>query len=167
MDLCDISILISLTAIFISLIPFLIDLCEDYGLPDWRIFEAAEEREAREKKEKEKRVLEELIKKYNVPTDIQKNLGAVTDKYFLIKRFFNPFEYCHYYWIYSRQPDGRLGEKKGGLTFFETREISFLESREFPLIFCGSDVLNKMCDEEIQRAESLRIAKNMQDKFGV
>jgi len=166
MDLCDIfSILISLTAIFISLMPVLIDLYEDYGLPDWRIFETADEREARERQEKEKSILEELIKKYNVPTDIQKNLGAVTDKYFLIKRFFNRFEYFHYYWIYSRQPDGRLGEKKGELTFFETREMSFLESREFPLIFCKSDVLNKMCDKEIQRAESLRRAKNMQDGF--
>jgi hypothetical protein len=147
--------------------PFLIDLYEDYGLPDWRIFETADEREVRERQEKEKSIFDGWIKKYNVPTNIQKNLGGVTDKYFLIKRFFDSFEYCHYYWIYSRQPDGRLGEKKGELKFFETREISFLESREFPLIFCRSDVLNKMCDEEIQRAESLRIAKNMQDRFGV
>jgi len=159
MDLCDISILISLTAIFISLIPFLIDLCEDYGLPDWRIFEAAEEREAREKKEKEKRVLEELIKKYNVPTDIQKNLGAVTDKYFLIKRFFNPFEYCHYYWIYSRQPDGRLGEKKGRITFSEEG------LRVFPLTSYESDELNKMCDEKVQAESLKRRRRVMQDRF--
>lgn len=167
MDLRDISILISLTAIFISLMPVFIDLYEDYGLPDWRIFETAEEKEKRKKKEKEKSIFEGWIKKYNVPTELQEDLGAVTDKYFLIKRFFDRFKDCHYYWIYSRQPDGRLGEKKGELTFFDTREISFLESREFPLIFCRSDVLNKMCDEEIQRAESLRIAKNMQDRFGV
>ena len=57
MDLRDISILISLTAIFISLMPFLIDLYEDYGLPDWRIFMTAEEREALEKKKKRKEFL--------------------------------------------------------------------------------------------------------------
>ena len=165
MDLTTISLFISLTAIFISLMPFLIDLCEDFRLPDWRIFMTAEEREALGKKEKEKSVLEELIKKYNVPTDIKKNLGAVTDKYFLIKRFFNRFEDCHYYWIYSRQPDGRLGEKKGELTFFETRGISFLESREFPLIFFESDELNKMCDEEVQDYPLKIRRRVMQDRF--
>ena len=142
-----IALLISLTAIFISLMPFLIDLYEDYGLPDWRIFETADEREEREKKEKEKSVLEELIKKYNVPTDIQKNLGAVTDKYFLIEGFFNKFEDCHYYWIYSRQPDGALGEKKGRITLCSLRFR--------PLTSYESDELNKMCDEEVE-AESLK-----------
>ena len=31
------------------------------------------------------KALKELIEKYNVPTELQKDLGAVTDKYFLIK----------------------------------------------------------------------------------
>ena len=150
MDLRDISILISLTAIFISLMPFLIDFCEDYGLPDWKIFETAEEREAREKKEKEKSIFEGWIKKYNVPTDIQKNLGAVTDKYFLIERFFDRFEDCHYYWIYSRQPDGGLGEKKGRITFCSLRFR--------PLTSYESDELNEMCDAEVQ-AEPLKKKK--------
>ena len=161
MDLRDISILISLTAIFISLMPFLIDLCEDYGLPDWRIFETADEREEREKKEKEKSIFDGWIKKYNMPTNIQKKLGAVTHKYFLIEGFVDRSMLLHYYWIFIRQPDGSLGEKKGVLTFCEEG------LRAFPLARRGLDELNKMCDEEVQRAESLRIAKNMQDRFGV
>lgn len=152
-----ISLLISATAMFISLMPFLIDLYEDYGLPDWRIFETVDEREVREKQEKEKSILEELIKKYNVPTDIQKELGVVTDKYFLIERGFLPFKDGVYYWIYSRKPDGALGERKG--------EITFWDARFLPLTSYESDELNKMCDEEIQRAESLRRAKNMRDGF--
>lgn len=149
MDLRDISILISLTAIFISLMPFLIDLCEDFHLPDWRIFETADEREARERQEKEKSIFDGWIKKYNVPTDIQKDLGAVTDKYFLIESSFDKFKYLRYYWIFIRQPDGALGEKKGVLTFSEEG------LRAFPLTRRGLDKLNKMCDEEVQ-AESLK-----------
>jgi hypothetical protein len=147
MDLTTISLLISATAMFISLMPFLIDLYEDYGLPDWRIFETADKREVREGQEKEKSIFDGWIKKYNVPTNIQKNLGGVTDKYFLIKRFFDSFEDCHYYWIYSRQPDGGLGEKKGRITLCSLRFR--------PLTSYESDELNKMCDEEVQ-AESLK-----------
>lgn len=138
MDLRDISILISLTAIFISLMPFLIDLYEDYGLPDWRIFETADEREARERQEKEKSIFEGWIKKYNVPTELQKDLGAVTDKYFLIKMY----EYGDHYWIYSRQPDGTLGERRGVITFYNTKSL--------PGTFFESDDLNEMCDEVVQ-----------------
>ena len=157
MDLHDISIIISLIAIFISLIPFLIDLYEDYGLPDWRIFETADKREERERQEKEKSILEELIKKYNVPTDIQKNLGAVTDKYFLIERFFDSFEDCHYYWIYSRQPDGGLGEKKG--------RITLCSLRFHPLTSYESDELNKMCGEEVQAESLKRRRRVLNDRF--
>ena len=144
MDLRDISILISLTAIFISLIPFLKTLYGDYGKPDWgtsEIFETVDER------------LAQLIEKYNVPTELQKNLGAVTDKYFLMEAF--PLQYGWYYRIHSRRPDGTLGERKGGLEF------------------CGGPVavwasegeLNEMCDEEVQ-AESLKIRRRvMQDRF--
>jgi hypothetical protein len=157
MDLRDISILISLTAIFISLIPFLIDLYEDFHLPDWRIFETADEKERREKQEKEKSIFEGWIKKYNVPTELQKDLGAVTDKYFLIKRFFDRFEECHYYWIYSRQPDGELGEKKGRITLCSLRFR--------PLTSYESDELNKMCDEEVQVESLKRRRRVMQDRF--
>ena len=146
MELTTISILISLTAIFISLMPFLIDLCEDFRLPDWRIFMSAKEREALGKKEKEKSILEELIKKYNVPTDIQKNLGAVTGKYFLIKGFFDRYKLIRYYWIFIRQPDGALGEKKGVLTF-STEAL-----KAFPLAHRGLDELNYMCDAEVINA---------------
>lgn len=159
MALDTIALLISLTALFISLMPILINLCEDFHLPDWRIFETAEEREAREKKEKEKSVLEELIKKYNVPTELQKDLSVVTDKYFLIERFFDSFEDCHYYWIYSRQPDGGLGEKKGALTL--TKECL----RVFPITSYESDELNKMCDEEVQAYPLKRRRRVMQDRF--
>lgn len=159
MDLRDISILISLIAIFISLIPFLIDFCEDYGLPDWKIFETVYEREERERQEKEKSILEELIKKYNVPTDIQKNLGAVTDKYFLIEGFFDRYKFIRYYWIFIRQPDGGLGEKKGVLTFSEEG------LRAFSLTRRGLDELNRICDAEVQAESLRRRAKNMRDGF--
>lgn len=106
---------------------------------------------------KPEKALNELIEKYNVPTELQKNLGAVTDKYFLIKRFFDPFKDCHYYWIYSRQPDGRLGEKKGRITLCSLRFR--------PLISYESDELNKMCDAEVQ-AEPLKSRRRvMQDRF--
>jgi hypothetical protein len=111
--------------------------------------------------EKEKRVLEELIKKHNVPTDIQKDLGAVTDKYFLIEKSYY-FEDWRDYWIYSRQPDGRLGEKKGVLTLAKE------DLRAFPLTsYESDDELNKMCDERVQRAESLRRAKNRYDRLRI
>lgn len=158
LDLCYISILISLTAIFISLMPFLIDLYEDFHLPDWRIFMTAEEREVLEKKEKEKRILEELIKKYNVPTNIQKDLGAVTDKYFLIDKSYY-FADWRDYWIFIRQPDGALGEKKGVLTF------SVEGLRAFPLTSYESDELNKMCDEEVQDYPLKIRRRVMQDRF--
>jgi hypothetical protein len=138
-----ISILISLTAIFISLMPFLIDLCEDYGKPDWGTSEIFETVDGR---------LEELIEKYNVPTELQKDLGAVTDKYFLIEAF--PLPGGWYYRIHSRRPDGTLGERKGGLEFYGG-----------PVAVCESDELNEMCDAEVQAEPLKRRRRVMQDRF--
>ena len=161
MTLDAISLLIFAIAIFLLIvaISMLIDICKDFSLPNWRVFETAEEKENREKKEKEKSVLEELIKKYKISTELQKKLGAVTDKYFLIERFFDSFEDCHYYWIYSRQPDGGLGEKKG--------RITLCSLRFHPLTSYESDELNKMCDEEVQVESLKRRRRVMQDRFGV
>lgn len=151
-----VSIFISILAIIISVIPILTDICEDFSLPDWRIFKTDEERGVRGKKEKEKSIVEEWIKKYNVPTELQKDLGAVTDKYFLVKMY----KYGDYYWIYSRQPDGALGERRGVITFYNTISL--------PGAFFELDDLNKMCDEEVQ-AESLkrrgRIMRKRVDKL--
>jgi len=156
MTLRDISLVIALIAIFISFIPFLKTLYEDYGLPAWRLFETVYERlkELIEKYNVPTKLqkdlgavtderLEELIEKYNVPTELQKKLGAVTDKYFLIEGFFDRCKLLHYYWIFIRQPDGSLGEKKGVLTFCKA------ELRAFPLTRRGLDELNYMCDAEV------------------
>ena len=159
MTLDAISLLIFAIAIFLLIvaISMLIDICKDFSFPNWRVFETVDEREVREKQEKEKNIFEGWIKKYNVPTDIQKNLGAVTDKYFLIERFFvNRFEDCHY-WIYSRKPDGGLGEKKGRITLCSLRFR--------PLTSYESDELNKMCDEEVQAESLKRRRRVMQDRF--
>ena len=159
MTLDAISLLIFAIAIFLLIvaISMLIDICKDFSLPNWRVFETVDEREVRERQEKEKSIFEGWIKKYNVPTELQKDLGAVTDKYFLIERFFDSFEDCHYYWIYSRQPDGGLGEKKG--------RITLCSLRFHPLTSYESDELNKMCDEEVQVESLKRRSRVMQDRF--
>lgn len=150
-----IAISISLIAIFMGIIPFLKTLYEDYGKPDWGISETVDER------------LEELIEKYNVPTELQKNLGAVTDKYFLIKGFplrggrnlepyalFKAHE-CWYYRIYSRRPDGTLGERKGNIALYENL-----------FVVCESEnELNEMCDAEVQAEPLKRRRRVMQDRF--
>ena len=148
-DISLIAICISLIAIFISFIPFLKTLYEDYGKPDWgtsEIFETVDER------------LEELIEKYNVPTELQKDLGAVTDKYFLIKGFpfvGNSFTAGGYYRIYSRRPDGTLGERKGGLKFCGGPVA----------VWASEDELNEMCDAEVQAEPLKRRRRVMQDRF--
>jgi hypothetical protein len=181
MDLTTISLFISATAIFISLMPFLKTLSEEliekavtdkYFLIEWLhgiITKLKEVLEGLVEKYNTKpdwtpiaRILSENrvpTEKYNISTELQKKLGAVTDKYFLIEGFFDRYKFIRYYWIFIRQPDGALGEKKGVLTF------SVEGLRAFPLTRRGLDELNKMCDERVQRAELLRIAKIMQDRF--
>lgn len=101
------------------------------------------------------KALKELIEKYNVPTELQKDLGAVTDKYFLIKWFCDVFREYVYYWIYSRQSDGTLGERKGKVVLFGS-----------PFAVCESEAeLNKMCDGEVQAEQLKRRRHVMQDRF--
>jgi hypothetical protein len=107
---------------------------------------------------KPEKALNELIEKYNVPTELQKDLGAVTDKYFLIKGFpfvGNSFTAGGYYRIYSRRPDGTLGERKGKI---ELDENLFA-------VFESEDDLNKMCDAEVQAEPLKRRRRVMQDRF--
>jgi hypothetical protein len=149
-DISLIAIFISLIAIFISFIPFLKTLYEDYGKPalPWRSCETVEKTEERKK-------LEELIKKYNVPTELQKNLSAVTEKYFLMWWFKAETGKFGRYWIYSRQPDGTLGENKGEIKFFGSPFA----------VFESEDELNEMCDEEVQGEPLKRRRRVMQDRF--
>ena len=142
MTLHHISLFIALIAIFISLIPSFKTFYEE--TEKRKKLEELEERKKLEELEVRKK-LEELIEKYNVPTELQ-NLGAVTDRYFLIERFFDRSMLLHYYWIFIRQPDGALGEKKGVLTF-STEAL-----KAFPLAHRGLDELNYMCDAEVINA---------------
>ena len=143
-----IAIFISLIAIFISFIPFLKPLFEDYGKPalPWRGCETVEKTEEQKK-------LEELIEKYNVPAELQENLSAVTEKYFLMWFFKDESLKFGRYWIYSRQPDGTLGENKGDMKFFGSPFA----------VFESEDELNEMCDKEVQ-AESLRRKREAQEE---
>lgn len=108
---------------------------------------------------KPEKALAELIEKYNVPTELQKRLGAVTDKYFLIEAHPLPggsvwFTDGGYYRIHSRRPEGTLGERQGELVFHGA-----------PVAVCESDELNKMCDEEVQAEPLKRRRRVMRDRF--
>jgi len=145
MALHDIARFISLIAIFISAIPFLKTLYEDYGKPDWRSCETVDETEARKK-------LEELIKKYNVPTELQKDLVAVTDKYFVIQWYYDNYSDAVHCFIYGRQPDGTLGDRKG-TTWFERTGLAVWETDGLDRI---RDDINALCDLEVERQRVMR-----------
>ena len=181
MTLRDISLFIALIAIFISLIPFFKTLSEKliekavtdkYFLIEWLhgiITKLKGVLEGLVEKYNTKldwtpidRILSENrvpTEKYNISTELQKNLGAVTDKYFLIEGFFDRYKLLHYYWVFIRQPDDALGEKKGVLTF------SKAELKAFPLARRGLDELNYMCDAEVQAYPLKRRRRVMQDIF--
>jgi len=146
MALHDIALFISLIAIFISFTPFLQTLYKDYGKSDWRSCETVDETEARKK-------LEELIEKYNVPTELQENLSAVTDKYFLLWYFKDEGVQFGRYWIYSRHPDGTLGERTGEVGFYGNPCA----------VFESEDELNKLCDDEVQE-ESLKRRRRVMEE---
>jgi len=110
---------------------------------------------------RKKKLIKKLIKKYNVPTELQKDLVAVTDKYFVIEWFYDNYNDAVRCFIYGRQPDGTLGDRKG-TTWFERTAFAAWETDGLDTM---RDEINALCDLEV-KAERLKIRRRvMRDRF--
>ena len=109
---------------------------------------------------RKKKLIEKLIKKYNVPTELQKDLVAVTDKYFVIEWYYDNFNGSIRCFIYGRQPDGTLGDRKG-TTWFERTGLAVWETDDLDRI---RDDINALCDLEVEAEPGKRRRRVMQER---
>ena len=96
-----------------------------------------------------------------MPTELQKDLVAVTDRYFVIEWYYDNYKECVRCFIYGRRPDGTLGDRKG-TTWFERTALAVWETDGLDTI---RDEINALCDLEVQAYSLRRRRRVMRARF--